>query len=102
MLDLKNIIGKKAIVRCYGAGVHYGIVEQVDEKSVILNNSRRIWYWSGAASLTQLAKEGVKNPDNCKFSVTLPTPLLLSDMLEILICTDQAIKIIEEVGDWKK
>lgn len=44
MLDLKNIIGKKAIIRCRDAGVHYGIVEQVEGKNVILANSRRLWY----------------------------------------------------------
>ena len=55
------------IVRCYGAGVFYAIVESRKGQEAVLSNSRRLWYWSGAASLSQLAMEGTKLPVSCKF-----------------------------------
>ena len=59
---------KYCIVRTYSAGVFAGYVESRNGQEVIIRNSRRIWYWDGAASLSQLANEGVKKPENCKFS----------------------------------
>ena len=52
-------IGQYCIVRCYGAGVHAGIVESVDGKNVILAEASRIWKWEGAFTLTNVAKNGV-------------------------------------------
>lgn len=101
MIDLKNFINKKVIIRGTNSGVQYGILEQVNGTEVILNNSRRLWYWNGAASLTQLSQEGVKFPKDCKFTVTAKTPIYISDMIEILVCTEEAIKSIEEVSEWR-
>lgn len=88
------------IVRTYSAGVHFGIVTKREGKEVTLKNSRRIWYWDGAASLSQMALEGVKNPDNCKFAVTLPEILLL-EAIEIIPCTAAARDNILAVKEWK-
>ena len=68
---------------------------------VTLENARRIWYWSGAASLSQLAKDGTSNPNDCKFTVTVDSITIL-DAIEIIPCTDKAIKSIEEVSTWKR
>lgn len=101
MIDLKNFIDKKVIIRGRYSGVQYGTLEQVDGTNVILKDSRRLWYWNGAASLTQLSQEGVKYPQDCKFTVTSQTPIYISDMIEILVCTDTAIQNIQEVAEWK-
>lgn len=58
---------KYVIVRTYSAGVFAGELESRTGQEVVLRNARRIWYWSGAASLSQLAMEGTKDPANCKF-----------------------------------
>ena len=50
---------KYVIVRTYSAGVFAGTLESKEGKEVILSNARRLWYWKGAASLSQLAMEGV-------------------------------------------
>lgn len=91
---------KKVIVRTYSAGVHYGELESKNGKEVTLKNTIRIWSWKGAASLSQLAYEGVKNPEECKFSVSIPE-ITLTEAIEIIPCTESAIKNIEEVKPWK-
>lgn len=62
-----SIIGKVCMVRTYSAGVFLGTVASRDGKEVTLTNARRIWYWAGAATLSQLATEGTSKPKECKF-----------------------------------
>jgi hypothetical protein len=92
---------KKVIVRTYSAGVHYGELKSRNGKEVELINSRRIWYWDGAASLSQMAVDGVNKPNDCKFSVAVPY-IILTEAIEIIPCTADAIKSIEGVPVWKK
>ena len=88
------------IVRTYLAGVFAGELESRNNKEVVLTNARRIWYWSGAASLSQLAVDGTSDPKNCKFPVAVPKVELL-EAIEILDVTPQARKSIEDVPIWK-
>lgn len=92
--------GKKVIVRCNDASVFYGTLVRREGREVELANVRRIWYWSGAASTFQLAAEGVKNPDDCKFTMMISS-IIITDANEILPCTDEAIANIESVPEWK-
>ena len=55
------------IVRTYSAGVFAGFLESKNGQEGVIRKARRIWYWSGAASLSQLAMSGTSDPDNCKF-----------------------------------
>ena len=48
-------IGKYAIVRGNHSGVFAGILTAREGQEVQLTNCRRIWYWDGAASISQLA-----------------------------------------------
>ncbi len=89
------------IVRTYSAGVFAGYLESKDGKEVVLKDARRLWYWKGAASLSQLAEEGVKCPDECKF----PCPVkkvTLTEAIEILDVSEAAKKNIEAVPVWKE
>lgn len=88
------------IVRCDRAGVFAGHIKSREGREVVLTDVRRLWYWSGAASLSQLAVDGVKNPRDCKFTVTVPEITVL-DAIEILPCSDKAEKCIREVWEWK-
>jgi hypothetical protein len=94
------MIGKKVLVRTYSAGVHYGTLSERDGKEVVLTNSRRIWYWAGAASLSQLAVDGTKNPEACKFSVAVDSILLL-EAIEIIPVSAAAAANIEGVAEWR-
>lgn len=89
------------IIRTESAGVHYGMLMQQDGSQVFLKSARRLWYWKGACTLSQLAVDGVKNPDECKFSVRVPEITVLG-VIEIIPCTQKAIDCIESVKEWKK
>lgn len=89
------------IVRTYSAGVFAGEIESRDGQEVIMKNARRLWYWDGAASLSQLAMEGVKRPENCKFPCEVERVVLLQ-AIEILDTTTEAERSIKEVLVWKE
>lgn len=88
------------LVRTYSAGVHFGHLSAQDGKMVTLQDTRRIWSWAGAASLSQMALEGTKKPKECKFSVTLPA-IQLTEAIEIIPCTKEAVDSIRGVPEWK-
>ena len=95
------MIGKTCIVRTYSAGVFLGTVKERNGKEVLLTNARRIWYWDGAASLSQLANEGTSKPQNCKFPAPV-AEVLLTEVIEIIPATEAAIASIAAVPEWKK
>jgi hypothetical protein len=94
------MIGKKVIVRGIQSGVYFGTLVKREGQEVTLDKARNIWYWRGAASLLQLANEGVKDQRSSKFTVTVDR-LVLLDVVEIVPCTDEAIDNIEGTPVWK-
>lgn len=88
------------IVRTYSAGVFAGYIECRDGQEVALRKSRRIWHWSGAASLSQLATDGTSEPDECKFPCEVDRETVLQ-AIEIIACTEKARKSIQEVPIWE-
>jgi len=93
--------GTKVIIRGDRSGVFFGTLENRVGQEVELSNCRRIWYWSGANSISQLAKDGTNNSDSCKFTVSVDNIEIL-DVVEVIKCTDRAIESIESVKEWKK
>ncbi len=89
------------IVRTHSAGVFAGYLKKRKGQEVILENARRLWYWKGAASLSQLSIDGVKYPDECKFPAEVKTIELLQS-IEILDVTEKAKKSIASVPVWSK
>lgn len=87
------------IVRTYSAGVFAGHLQSRNGREVIMTNARRLWYWAGAASLSQLAMEGVKKPKECKFPCAVDRVELL-EAVEILDVTPEAKASIEGVPVW--
>lgn len=96
-----NLIGKKVLARGKDSGVYFGELASRDGQEVEMHNVRNIWYWSGAAALPQLAAEGVKFPNDRKFTMTIDS-LVLLDVIEIVPCTDEAIANIEAVRVWRR
>lgn len=100
-----EIINKKCVVRCDRAGVFFGTITEKENTpagvEVTIKNCRRLWYWDGAASLSQLATEGVTTPNRCKFTVIVPE-MTVMQVIEIIPATEAAIKSIEEVASWKR
>ena len=94
-------IGHYCIVRSARAGVFAGTVTSRNGQEVTMTNARRIWYWDGAASLSQLAISGASRPENCKFPAAVPNVMLM-EVVEILPTTASAEKFIKGVEEWKK
>ncbi len=94
------MIGKVCVVRTFSAGVFFGTLVDRNGKEVVLNDARRLWYWVGAASLSQLANEGVSKPEKCKFPAPVST-VLLTEAIEIIPATEAAIASIAAVPEWK-
>ena len=94
---------KMVVIRTYSAGVFAGELVSFDEATSVakLNRSRRLWYWDGAASLSQLAMEGVSKPQNCKFPLKIEGEHTVCGVIEIIPMTEKAVKSIEGVPVWK-
>jgi hypothetical protein len=90
---------KYVIVRTFSAGVFAGELESRTGREVVLRNARRIWRWAGAATLSQLAMEGTKDPVNCKFPREVDRVELL-EAIEILDVTESARASIARVEVW--
>lgn len=90
------------IVRTYAMGVFAGYLhEKSTETCKILTDARRIWYWEGASSLSELAEKGTSKPEKCKFPVPVKYVELTSPQgFEILKVSAKAKKSIEEVKIW--
>ena len=87
------------VIRERDSGCHAGYLAGRDGANVTLLNARRLWYWDGAVTLSQLAREGVGKPDRCKFD--LSTKIEVLGVCEILSVTEEAKASIEAVKLWK-
>ena len=89
------------LIRAAEAGVFFGKIKERSGGEVTMTDVRRIWYWEGAASISQLAVEGTSAPGNCKFTVTVPEMTILN-VIEIIPCTEKAIVSIKDVKPWRR
>lgn len=92
--------GRWVIVRTYSAGVFAGLIVSRRGQEVVMEQARRIYQWAGAATLSQLAQEGTKNPGSCKFPQVVDRIELLQ-AIEIIDMTPEAKKSIDAVPVWK-
>jgi hypothetical protein len=92
-------LGKYVIVRSCNAGVFAGYLESRKGQEVVLRKARRIWYWKGSASLSEMSMKGVSCPNECKFPAPV-TRVTILKVEEILDVTNIAKKSIEEVPVW--
>ena len=88
------------VIRCKDAGVFFGHIKSRNGGEAVLTDVRRLWYWDGAASLSQMAMEGVSKPNACKFSVAV-TEMTVLGVIEIIPCTEGAAKSILGVAAWR-
>jgi len=89
------------IVRTYSAGVFAGLLQSREGKEAVVLNARRLWQWAGAASLSELGTRGTSAPESCKF----PAPAVkveLTEVIEVLHCTESGRESIEEAPVWTK
>jgi hypothetical protein len=98
--EAEPLIHPYVLVRSTDSGVHFGNLASKKGNEVTLLNSRRVWAWAGACSLSQMAVEGVKKPDECKFSVIVPEITILG-VCEIIPLSPEAVQNLYGVDEWK-
>lgn len=81
------------VVRTYSAGVHVGELKSRKGKEVVLVNTRRLWKWCGAFTLSEVAIEGIK--EGSKPSIAIPQ-IILTEAIEIVKTSSVAEKILRE------
>ena len=96
-----DYLNKPVIIRAYSAGVFYGTLANVENDAVILNDSRRIWCWYGANSLSDIALYGVQDTKQTKICAPLKNHLI-KEFIEILPLTDEALKNLNSVTNWSQ
>lgn len=92
---------KKVIVRANGAGVFFGELKEKNGTEVTMCNVRKLFYWDGAAAIEQLAVDGTSSPNGCKFTIIVDE-MTITNVLQIIPCTEKAINSLESVKVWKK
>jgi hypothetical protein len=95
----RSVKPKNVIIRTYSAGCFFGELVSRKGKEVVLKNAIRLWYWDGAASLSELAMKGTSKPQNCKFPVPVDE-IVLTEAIEIIAATDAAAASIKGVKSW--
>lgn len=94
-----DLTGRYCMVRTHSAGVFAGTVVERDGEEITLSDARRIWYWDGAASLSELATRGTSSPKTCKFPAPV-AEVLLRGVIEIIPITEEALASIASVPVW--
>jgi len=99
--EVPKMSGEVVIIRAKEAGVFCGEIKKRDGENVVMKSCRRLWYWDGAASLSQMAINGVSKPQNCKFSVVTYNHEIIG-VCEIIPCTEKAVTSIMGAPEWKQ
>jgi hypothetical protein len=91
-------------IRTYSAGVHFGYLNKCVPSNdghyeVELLNTRRLWSWGGANTLSDLAQVGSKKPSECKF--TLPVSKIKLMAIEVIYVSETAKKNLDEIPIWE-
>lgn len=89
----------RKIVRTQNAGVFFGTIKEEKGNTVVMTNARRIWYWEGSSSLSELAQLGTAKPEQCLFPVAVDE-VKLFEVIEILSVTEEAAASIDGVAVW--
>lgn len=102
---MKEMIGKKVIVRANTAGVHAGVVKKIDlaNKSVILTGACRLWRVytrDNTGSISDTAANGLKLPlSQHSIGANLKSVLIINDAgLEIAEMTNAAYESVLEAS----
>jgi hypothetical protein len=95
----KKATSRYVIVRST-AGVFLGRLKSYKNAEADLTEVRRLWYWSGAASLSQLAAEGTSKPNDCKFPCCVDR-IIIPAVMEMLDVTPKAKASLYGVREWK-
>ena len=94
-----ELLNKKVIARIERAGVFHGTLDYFDSEILRLKDARRIYYWEGALSVTDMAANGLTGG---KISAPVTKVEFLADkVVELNECSNKSSKTIETIKVWK-
>lgn len=94
-----ELLNKKIIARIDKAGVFHGTLDYIDSDILRLKDARRIYFWNGALSVTDMAVKGISGG---KVTIPVTTVEFMSEnIVELNECSDEATKSIEAIKPWK-
>ena len=97
---MRDLTGKKVIVRGVQSGVYFGTLVDRQGQECELSDVRNIWRWRGAVNLTELASRGITQNDYNRITSPIES-IVLTDICEIIECSEDCIKSIEECPKWQ-
>ena len=97
-----SIDGLPCVIVAAGiGGIHFGFLKSKTGAEVTLVQARRIQYWNGAASISEMAARGVSKPADCRFSMAVPE-ITLIQAVEILPVSKSAQASLNAVPVWTR
>ena len=85
-----KMIGKYVVVRCRDAGVHAGFLEAHEDRTCVLTEARRLWFWKALAGkgdfLNTIANHGLEH-DGSKIGEAV-SRIHLTENCEIIECSE--------------
>lgn len=94
-----SLLNKRIIARIDRAGVFYGTLDYIDSEIIRLKDTRRIYFWNGAMSVTDMAAKGITGG-----KVTIPVTsveFMTDKVVELNECSNEAVKSIEAIEAWR-
>lgn len=88
------------IIRTRDAGCFAGELVSRTGDEVNLRDSRRLWHWKGANTLSDLAMSGTSKPAECRFPEPVAAHIVLG-VIEVIACTQAARDAIASVPVWR-
>ena len=98
---LSKYLGQHVCVRSHGSGVWLGTLKVASGADVILSDARRVYYWDGAATLSELAQRGTSSPSTCKWPAAV-SEVAVTSVLEVIPTTPEARATHAAVAVWSK
>lgn len=95
----QDMIGQRVIARGKDSGAFAGLLVRREGQSAEIADCRRLWYWDGAASLSEIAAKGVSRPRQCKFPAPVERECIF-DLIELIPQTEPASTSIARVPAW--
>lgn len=81
-------IGQHVVLRTTNAGVHIGTLASISNGEAVVTSARRLWYWKGAFTLSEVATAGV-DKKGTRMAAEVPT-MQVNGVIEIIPTTEAA------------
>jgi hypothetical protein len=82
---MTTFIGEKVIIRSGDSGVHHGVLQSVEGRTVHLKNARRLWRWKIAGQGVSLSEVAILGVDHSGSKITMEVPdIIVMGVCEII------------------